>query len=135
VKTFPHRLRPGQDLKRELNELVLRHDWPAACLLTGIGSLTQAAIRFANRDETSILDGPLEIVSLNGTLSRDGAHLHISVSDGDGQVFGGHLMEGSTVYTTAEVVLAVLPDWEFSRSIDPATGYAELSIKPTEPGE
>jgi hypothetical protein len=30
------------------------------------------------------------------------------------------------VRTTAEVVLGMLPQWEFRRELDPATGYLEL---------
>jgi predicted DNA-binding protein with PD1-like motif len=34
------------------------------------------------------------------------------------------------VRTTAELLLAVLPDWQFNREFDPATGYRELQIRP-----
>ena len=42
-------------------------------------------------------------MSLTGTLSRDGVHIHISLSDADGNVIGGHLIDG-VVFTTCEVV-------------------------------
>ena len=61
-----------------------------------------------------------------GSVSADGAHLHLSVADAMGRVTGGHLAYGSTVRTTAELLLALLPGWQFGRAIDPATGYAEL---------
>lgn len=35
---------------------------------------------------------------------EDGAHLHISVSDGDGRTLGGHLAEGTFVHTTAQPI-------------------------------
>jgi predicted DNA-binding protein with PD1-like motif len=34
------------------------------------------------------------------------------------------------VHTTAELVIGELPDVEFHRPIDPATGYNELSVRP-----
>jgi len=68
--------------------------------------------------------------SLAGTLSPDGAHLHIAVADSRGAVIGGHLCAGSLVRTTAELVVGLLPEWQFRRVLDPATGYAELQISP-----
>ncbi|MFN9055893.1 MAG: PCC domain-containing protein, partial [Cyanobacteriota bacterium] len=76
----------------------------------------------------------LEILSLSGTISPDGAHLHISVAGSSGAVIGGHLGAGSLVRTTAELVIGLLPDWRFSRELDPATGYPELRISPQAPG-
>jgi hypothetical protein len=58
--------------------------------------------------------GKHEIVSLVGTLALDGDHLHIAVSDSTGRTIGGHLMEGSLVYTTAEI--AVGEGWPSMRS-------------------
>jgi hypothetical protein len=47
-----------------------------------------------NKNETVSLDERFEIVSLTGTLSRHGAHLHVAVADFQGNVVGGHLMDG-----------------------------------------
>ena len=44
-------------------------------------------------------------------------------------MIGGHLCAGSLVRTTAELVIGLLPAWQFRRERDPATGYAELAIK------
>jgi len=76
--------------------------------------------------------GHFEIVSLVGTLGRDGGHLHLCAADGDGVAFGGHLLDGSLVFTTAEVVVAELTDAEFRREPDPATGFRELIVVPRE---
>ena len=45
-----------------------------------------------------------EIVSLVRTLS-DGGHLHTSLSDSQGRVIGGHVMEYMIVFTTAEIII------------------------------
>ena len=57
------------------------------------------------------------------------AHLHIAMADSSGAVIGGHLCTGSLVRTTAELVIGLLPEWQFSRELDPATGHPELQIK------
>lgn len=129
MTTFCLRLTPGQDLKRELDGLVEANKWPAACILTGVGSLRPAAIRFASAHTVEMIEGPLEIISLSGTLSRDGSHIHVLVSDRNGFPKGGHLKEGAIVNTTAEIVIGVLPEWDFSRKADPETGCAELTVR------
>jgi predicted DNA-binding protein with PD1-like motif len=81
-------------------------------------------------DALAELDGDLELLTLGGSLSPDGVHLHLSVADAQGHVTGGHMGPGCIVRTTAEVLVALLPDYRFSREIDPASGFKELSIKP-----
>lgn len=129
AEIFPIRLRSNQDLKGSLHQLTLAKGWSAAWVLGGIGSLRRAAIRYADCVETTILEGPLEIVTMQGTLSPDGPHLHLAVSDGEGEVKGGHLQEGSEIYTTAEVLIQVLPAWGFSREHDEETGCRELVVQ------
>lgn len=128
MKTYPIRLKPGQDLKQELDALTNREQWAAACVLAAVGSLTEVAIRYANQEKTELLSGHFEIVSLSGTLSQDGSHLHIAVSDKAGKVVGGHLKEGAIVYTTVELVIGILDDWEFTRENCPQSGYLELVV-------
>jgi len=75
-----------------------------------------------------VLEQRLEIIALNGTLSRHGLHLHIALADGAGKMLGGHLLDGSLIYTTAEIVLGIVPRVKFERKVDLATGYLELAI-------
>jgi predicted DNA-binding protein with PD1-like motif len=102
----------------------------AGCVISAVGSLAVAQLRFAGAAGTTTIRADLEILSLAGTLSPDGAHLHIAIADSRGVVIGGHLCAGSLVRTTAELVVGLLPDWQLSRELDPATGYAELRISP-----
>jgi predicted DNA-binding protein with PD1-like motif len=134
MKVMPLRLSPGDDLRRSLEVWMAEQQAQAGCVISGIGSLSVAQLRLAGQQKSTTITGDLEILSLNGTLSPDGAHLHIAVADSTGSVIGGHLCTGSLVRTTAELVLALLPKWEFRRVLDPATGYAELQISPRAPG-
>lgn len=124
------RLLPGEDPKRALEQLVKERGIDAAFVVGAAGSLKRAAVRFADRSETTTLEGKLEVVSLSGAISRSGgSHLHIALAAADGATTGGHLKEGSAVYTTLEVALAVLEGQRFVRELDPRTGYAELFIE------
>jgi predicted DNA-binding protein with PD1-like motif len=88
----------------------------------------RARLRLAARAESTTLEGRFEIVSLVGTLSPDGPHLHVAIADDQGHVVGGHLLDGSVVYTTAEIVLAEAEGFGFSRTVDEKTGFRELTI-------
>lgn len=72
-----------------------------------------------------------EIVSLVGTLS-DGGHLHVSLSDAQGVVIGGHLLGDMVVFTTAEIVIGECEQVTFKRELDPRTGFGELTVNPRE---
>lgn len=128
------RLSPGEDLRGALEAAfaTLSKDKgiAAACIVSAVGSLSRAVLRYAAEPAGSETVAPLELLMLSGTLSPDGAHLHASVADAQGAVVGGHLMRGCTVRTTAEVVIALLPGWEFRRELDQATGFQELVARP-----
>ena len=134
MKVVPFRLQPGDDLRRSLEGWMGEQQEQAGCVISAVGSLSVAELRFAGAAAATTIHGELEIISLSGTLSTDGAHLHIAFADSRGAVIGGHLCPGSLVRTTAELVIGLLPEWRFSRELDTATGYAELRITPRAPG-
>lgn len=133
MQALPLRIPPGTDLRAALEAVLAEHGAQAGFVLQGIGSLDAARIRLAGRDDLTGLQGDLEILSLGGTLSPDGVHLHIAVADAQGQVTGGHMGPGCIVRTTAEVLVALLPGWRFSREPDALTGYKELVVVRAEP--
>ncbi|SAL12070.1 DNA-binding protein [Caballeronia arvi] len=125
------RLSPGDDLRAALDHAFRARGLSAAYVLQGVGSLSVAQIRYAGRDEASELRGDLEILTLAGTLSAQGPHLHMSVADADGRVIGGHVAPGCIVRTTAEIIVVNLPGERYTREHDAATGFAELVIRAT----
>ena len=129
MQALPLRLAPQQDLRAALESTLAGRSASAAFVLQAIGSLSVARVRFAGLPDSQELRGNLEILTLAGTLSPDGAHLHISLSDAQGNVMGGHVDYGCIIRTTAEILVALLPEHSFSRTLDPASGYKELSIR------
>jgi uncharacterized protein len=123
------RLRPGDDLIESIRRYVRTANIRSAAVVTVVGSLKEARVRFANRNEFRTFARKFEIVSLTGTLDPSGGHLHISLSGGDGRTVGGHVDKGCLVYTTAEIVLMELPELDFAREKEPASGYDELVIR------
>jgi len=128
MQNYTFRLRPGQDLFDSIETFVKERRIEAGCVLSGVGSLRYAILRLANREFTSTYDGYFEIVSLTGTVSMHGSHLHISISDEDGNTIGGHLNSGCKIYTTAEIVLAVFDHVTYRREFAEDSGYDELAV-------
>jgi predicted DNA-binding protein with PD1-like motif len=135
MQTLPLRLSPGQDLRHALEAALATEGVRTAFVLSGIGSLSVAQLRLAGAEAPVTLQGPIEILTLAGSLSDQGSHLHTTLSLADGRVLGGHVAPGCTVRTTVEVLLAALPEWEFRRMVDAATGYRELVIRRRGTGE
>ncbi len=128
-KTHAFRLKPNQDLKKEIEAFVAKEKIEAGYIITCVGSLTQTNIRYANQANGSVQSGHFEIVSLVGTVSINGSHLHISISDSTGKTIGGHLLTDNLVYTTAEIVIGESKNLSFTREKDGTTPWEELQVK------
>ncbi len=129
MKIHTFRLKPGQDLFGEIESYVSEKKIEAGCVLSAVGSLTHATLRLANREYFNEYEGHFEIVSMTGTVSMHGSHLHIAISDGDGVTIGGHLVEGCAIYTTAEMVIAEFEDVVYKREMyENDSGYEELTV-------
>lgn len=132
MKLVAKRLTRGMDLKQEIEALVREQKLSSATIVSAVGSLTRVVVRMAgaqpDKQDIRTLDGEFEIVSLIGNLGQGRTHLHISVSDPEGNVIGGHLKEGSIVHVTTELVLLCDESISFTEKPDPETGFGELNI-------
>ena len=137
MRAHAFRLTPGADLRAEVERLTRELSLGAGCIVSCVGSLSQARLRMpgaaGEAEAFRTFEGPMEIVSLAGTLGPDGPHVHISLARADGACIGGHLVAGCIVHTTAELVIGELQGVEFRRRLDAATGYSELTVLPREP--
>lgn len=129
MKLHATRLKEGQDLKQGIADFAhskrVKSD--------AVGSLSAASIRMAGakpeHQDIRGYKGAFEIVSLTGTIASDGGiHLHISISDAEGKVVGGHMKEGRIVHTTVELAIADGEPINFTREYDDATGFDELMV-------
>lgn len=128
-KLHAFRLQPGADLKKEIQKHVQANNIMAGWIACGIGSLTEYHIRFANQPAGAKALGYFEIISLAGTVSVSGSHIHIAVSYETGNTIGGHLLDGNIIYTTAEIIIQEADDLSFFRENDAHTGSKELVVK------
>ena len=96
METLPLQLEPGQDLHSTLAELAAQQQL-SGFVLGVVGNLSQACFRCPGQQQPTLMQGELEVITLNGTFSPSGVHLHLSLSDGACQVWGGHLEPGTVV--------------------------------------
>lgn len=130
ARFYALRLLPGQEVFSQLHAFVQQHRLKAAWIAGCTGSLADVALRFAGQDETTVLSGTWEVLSLSGTLELTGEHLHLAIADPQGAMRGGHMMPGCTVRTTLELVIGELTELAFSRQPCAVSGYDELVITP-----
>ena len=79
------------------------------------------------------LDGPMEIASCLGNIAIDEkgevvVHSHLVVSNEKGEAFGGHLMKGSHVGPTAELMLFEAADVTLRKTFDEKTKLRLLDL-------
>jgi len=144
------RLRPGTDLLREIKRVVADADISCGIILSIVGSLSQCVLRLVFNPQKKYLvydketgekmkdakvydvlrvEGPLEILCGGGTIAKNGhPHIHLVVSDPQGRVFGGHIIEGCKTYTTVELFLVNLPEVIATRVFNSETKHKELRL-------
>jgi uncharacterized protein len=105
---LPLHLGPGSDLRASLEQLGTQAG-ASGFVLGVVGDLSQAAFQCPGQAEPTVLQGHLEIITLQGTVAPQGVHLHLSLSDGECQVWGGHLEHGSLVLRGADLLVGFLP--------------------------
>lgn len=128
------RLSPGTDLITGIAGVCREHGIRAASIASCIASLRRASFFVVVPVDDRIgggysdpvhLEAPLEIVSAQGTVGEEEngevfVHLHAALSDSQGMVHGGHLIQGKCpVLITSEIVLLPLRGVHLKRTYDP----------------
>ncbi len=111
MKTLRLKLEKGSDIKFFLENLSKKTNIDGF-VLGIVGDLSTAVFQCPKRKGKTTLKGNLEIITLNGSLSPDLVHLHLSISDTNCQVWGGHLEHGSIVLKGAEILIGITSDTE-----------------------
>ncbi|MFB0543337.1 MAG: PPC domain-containing DNA-binding protein [Candidatus Bathyarchaeia archaeon] len=133
------RLREGTDLLGEILRVAGEEGIGSGVLMV-IGRLSGARFGFYLGAEEGYkveeVEVPVELLSCVGNIAlKDGepaVHAHVVLGDEEGQIYGGHLMEGCTVSPTVELHILKIGGLSLTRHFDARTGLTLLSAKPTE---
>jgi predicted DNA-binding protein with PD1-like motif len=130
-RIFFIRLTEGDDLLQTIKRSAEENGVRAAAFSL-IGALRNAILGCYKDGEyvCTRLDGPLEIASCSGNIAVDEegeliVHSHLVVSNEKAEAFGGHLMKGSHVGPTAELMLLEATGGNLRRTFD---GRSKLKL-------
>ena len=129
MQPLPLKLAPGSDLRPSLEELAQR-DGISGFVLGVVGNLTKASFQCPGQAEPTVLEGDLEVITLNGTFSPEDVHLHLSLSDGACQVWGGHLEPGTIVQKGVDLLIGVLEQREGRPARHNAAPRIDIAVLP-----
>ena len=116
MEHFFYNFSPGTDVFNSLNKL--QKDFiSTSFLISAVGDLSRGSFKCPLSQKPVILENKLEIITLSGYLTSKDSHIHISVSDENCRVFGGHLLPGTIVLKTLDILLGVIPNLQ-QRSLD-----------------
>lgn len=111
-----------QDLLLEsIRDVCKQADIRNGVLMTGLGSLTHGHIHIVTtneippQNEFMQIPGPLEMVHFSGIIADYEPHIHVSLMDPAGKYYGGHLEEGCSILTLAEISILRMPDLKMTR--------------------
>ena len=123
------RLHRGDDLKQSILEFCRMNNINSGIIACAVGCCSKVRFRLAGAESFYEDERDYEIVSIMGTISKDGVHIHISFADDTGKVVGGHLSDGCIINTTCEVSIIKSDKYKLSREYDEETCYKELVIE------
>ncbi|KJS14804.1 MAG: hypothetical protein VR69_16120 [Peptococcaceae bacterium BRH_c4b] len=137
-RTLIGRLPKGSDLMAEINRLCHEENIRLG-KVQAIGAVSKAMVGFflqESREYFSLeFDYYLEIISLQGNISiKDGVpftHAHIALMNNEGKMIGGHLIEGTEVFSCEYIINEYMPeeDKTFHRVLDEETGLFMWPLK------
>ena len=116
---------PGEMLLESIREALKSQGITNGAVVSGIGTLKTCRMHYVEhtgfppKDHIFVLNKPLELLSVSGLIADGEPHLHIVVSCGQDEVYGGHLHEGSEVLYLAEIAILVFNEHKMERRPDP----------------
>lgn len=130
MRSLPLKLSAGSDLRKSLQEMAQEQN-RSGFVLGVVGNLSRATFQCPGQSGPTVLEGNLEIITLNGTVSPNSVHLHLSLSDSACQVWGGHLEPGTIVLKGADLLVGFLDLPLPQSALDSAqTPRVEIAVLP-----
>jgi uncharacterized protein len=128
-RRFLGRLAKGDDLLAAL-ERCCQEQGITLGEVRALGAVSRARVGYYHQEKRQYqfldLEQPLEILALVGNISlKDGqamVHAHVTLGDGQGRAYGGHLAPGNLVFACEFVLQEYQAAQPLARQMDEATG-------------
>ncbi len=131
VRALVVRFDYGDFLLEGIQEVIKSEGVGTGYVTGGIGTFDRCRMHmitttgFPSEDRSVEMEGPIELISLQGLIAGGEPHLHVTVSDTE-RAYGGHLEPGCRVLYLAEIRIDVLSEKGFQRRPHPERGTAQL---------
>ena len=102
-------LKSGSDLLNSLQAQAIKEN-KSGYVLSVVGNLSVAKFQCPGREKATMIKKHLEIIALNGLISPQRCHLHISLSDSECKIWAGHLEEGTIILKGADLLIGFLDE-------------------------
>ena len=122
-------LESGSDLLRSIQAQATKEN-KSGYVLSVVGNLSVAKFQCPGRAKATTIKKHLEIIALNGTISPNKCHLHISLSDGECKVWAGHLEEGTIILKGADLLVGFLDEAINKKDVNTNQQTVEIFILP-----
>ena len=109
MEYFSYNFSKGVDVYNALNGLH-KHSNSTSFLISAVGDLSKVSFKCPLNDKPVIFEKKLEIITLSGYIRSTESHLHLSASDENCNVLGGHLLSGTIVLKSLDVLIGVIPN-------------------------
>ena len=145
-KVVVKQLPTNEDLIQGIKQLCADNGIRYGQILSVIGSLRHLTIEcivVSDENESGfyfgpprVIPGPLQILSLVGLIFENASgemdtHIHGTFSDSDGNIFGGHIIEGECpVAVRLTIVIGELAGVSMKERIDPDSDHWHMHVAP-----
>ncbi len=143
-KVLPIQLPSGEDLITSLKKACAKQGIHYAAILSTVGSLRQLTIEGVAVSKTSktgtefappqVIAGPLQVMSVEGMIydSAKGEmdhHVHGLFADTEGNIRGGHLIEGGCpIQTRLVTVVGEITGVRMTERLDEESGHLVINV-------
>lgn len=120
-------LGPGELLLESIQEALKQYDIQNGVVISGIGTFKTCRMHYITytdippKDAVYTLEKPLELNAVSGIIANGEPHIHIAVSCGENEAYGGHLEPGSELAYLAEITILKCNNHKLVRKLDPVT--------------
>ena len=122
-------LEAGSDLLNSLQALAKKEN-KVGYVLSVVGNLSIAKFQCPGKEQATKVKKHLEIIGLNGTISPNKCHLHISLSDSECKVWAGHLEVGTKILKGADLLIGFLDETINRNVANTNKQFVEIFILP-----
>ena len=109
MRELPLKLSSNRDVIDSLEEFSFKQN-STGYILSVVGDLSTVVIQCPGKSEPSKINGHLEVITLSGIVKPNHSHLHLSFSDRDCKVWGGHLELGSIILKEVNLLICFIDE-------------------------